>query len=186
MRKLSISGVLLLLIFVGCSPDNASLEERTDEPIDETSESSAELPVTAPDADPPSTPTESTADPVLENNTQETVSDPTDEPSGNVNVSPNAIEIKQDDGTTLHVIGQGNMVVSYTETTDGYTLVRNKDNVYEYAELNSRGDLVPSGTKATDPGTRDEREKKYLSKIDKHLKYKSPKLDELLKEETPF
>src|SRR5688572_5509849 len=71
------------------------------------------------------------------------------------------IEVQQPDGSFITVVGLGNIDINYTETTDGYTIVRNQDGIYEYAVRNAEGDLVPSGVRANDPDTRVSTEKKY-------------------------
>ena len=58
--------------------------------------------------------------------------------------SPYAIEITQPDGTKISIIGKGSMKNSWTETLDGYSIVKNIDGVYEYAQKNN-GQLVSSG-----------------------------------------
>lgn len=89
------------------------------------------------------------------------------------------ISVSQRDGSTLKIVGFGTTHVSYTETVDGYTVVRNNKGVYEYAEQTSNGDLEAGGVQAHNPGERKEDEKRYLSRMDKHLRYQPPKLDEL-------
>ncbi|HEU4714178.1 MAG TPA: M6 family metalloprotease domain-containing protein [Pyrinomonadaceae bacterium] len=55
----------------------------------------------------------------------------------------------QPDGTPLRVTGFGNQDNAVFETLDGYTVVRNAETgFYEYAMLNKRGDLVPTGYQA--------------------------------------
>jgi len=108
-----------------------------------------------------------------------------EEPPGGVSASPNVIDVKQADGTTIKIKGKGSMFVSYTETIDGYTVVRNSNKVYEYARL-VKGDLLPSGVKASNPEDRDANELQYLKKATKNLRYQSPKLEELLKEQKKF
>lgn len=55
----------------------------------------------------------------------------------------------QPDGTPLRVKGFGNQDNAVFETLDGYTVVQNPETgFYEFAMLNERGDLVPTGYKA--------------------------------------
>lgn len=102
-------------------------------------------------------------------------------PEANVQASPDTLEIRQIDGTSIHVVGYGNMFISYTETIDGYTIVTNDQGVYEYAKQTDDGDLKPDGIKVHDPGKRDKKELRHLKHMPKHLRYQSPKLDELIK-----
>ncbi len=64
--------------------------------------------------------------------------------------NPSVREIVQPDGTKLNVITKGDEYQGWQETTEGYTVVRNKrTRFFEYANLNPQGDLVPSGVVAT-------------------------------------
>lgn len=89
------------------------------------------------------------------------------------------ITVSQIDGTELKVVGFGKLHLAYTETIDGYTIVRNNQGIYEYAEQASDGGLEPSGVKARNPGEREEEELRFLRNMEKHLRYESPRLDEL-------
>lgn len=90
------------------------------------------------------------------------------------------MHIVQLDGTPLDITGLGNMHLSYTETTDGYTIIRNNKGIFEYAEQTFDGDLKPSGRVAHNPGYRTDKEKRYLKRVSKHLRYESPTLDKLM------
>lgn len=64
---------------------------------------------------------------------------------------PNPVTINQPDGTDLTIVGHGNMDENYTETVDGFTVIKNKEGVYEYASLKNVGsasELIASGIKA--------------------------------------
>ena len=99
-----------------------------------------------------------------------------------VQASPKAINVKQPDGTSIKVIGQGNMYVHYTETTDGYTLIKNEQGVYEYAVNDTTGNLLAGGIKAKNFKHRPALEVAYVKKIQKHLRYEGKKLEELTKD----
>ena len=58
--------------------------------------------------------------------------------------SPYAIDMTQPDGTKISILGKGSMKNSWTETLDGYSIVKNKDGVYEYAQKDNNR-LIPSG-----------------------------------------
>ncbi len=94
-----------------------------------------------------------------------------------VNVSPYVIAIQQPDGTKIRIIGKVDNKISYTETEDGYTLLKNKKNIYEYAKSGSGGRLKLSGLKAKDPEKRSEKEKECIACIPKHLRYQSSEPD---------
>ena len=89
-------------------------------------------------------------------------------PFSNCPASPYPTIVQQPNNTTLTVIGKGNMVNHWTETTDGYTVVLNKG-IYEYAKkLN--GELVATGVAAHDPLNRNASEQAFLSGISKSTK----------------
>ena len=91
-----------------------------------------------------------------------------------------ALSVEQADGTQIDIIGKGNMNSPYTETLDGYTILKNKERIYEYAIIGSKNELESSGIKANNTEDRSKREMKFLITIDKHLrnphKYKNEKL----------
>ena len=60
--------------------------------------------------------------------------------------SPYAIEITQPDGTEISIIGKGSMKNSWTETLDGYSIVKNKDGVYEVYVQTSSGNSSSTQT----------------------------------------
>jgi len=89
--------------------------------------------------------------------------------------SPFPTLVQQSDGTQITVIGKGNMNNNWVESTDGYTLIRNSNGIYEYAnQLN--GDLVASGVKARDVSNRIGSEINFL--VNQPLSLK-PKLNPL-------
>ena len=96
------------------------------------------------------------------------------------------LKMTQKNGPTLHVVGYGKLHLSYSETMDGYTILRNKQGVYEYAERAGGGDLKTSGMVAHDPGEREQKEITFLSRTKKHLRYKPPKLNEILEKQNRF
>lgn len=96
------------------------------------------------------------------------------------------LKITQLDGTVLDIVGFGSLFVAYTETIDGYTVVRNNKGIFEYAKSADDGDLLPSGVQAHNPGEREKDEIKYLSGTEKHMRYKDPKLTELKKRKDKF
>lgn len=100
--------------------------------------------------------------------------------------SPDALKMRQPDGTQIHIVGLGSIFVPYTETIDGYTIVLANDGIYEYAKQGTGGDLVPSGIRAHDPADRDRKEISYLKKVEKHLRYQNPKLQELQEKKKIF
>ncbi len=85
--------------------------------------------------------------------------------------SPEPIELKQPDGSTLKVYGKGNRELSYTRTSDGYTLLSSSKGQYEYAQRNEEGELELSGVIAHDKLNRSSKELKFLTSIVPNLTY---------------
>ncbi|MDQ4140536.1 MAG: hypothetical protein M3142_08415 [Bacteroidota bacterium] len=98
-----------------------------------------------------------------------------------VSVSPYSIAIKQPDGSSLRIIGKVDQHIPYTETEDGYTLLKNDQKFYVYAKKGSGGNLKSSGIIAKDASKRSRKEKKILDSIAKHLRYESPYLESIQK-----
>ncbi|MEX0965742.1 MAG: M6 family metalloprotease domain-containing protein [Bacteroidia bacterium] len=101
----------------------------------------------------------------------------------NCAASPYPVEVKQPDGTVLTVIGKGNMALPYTETVDGYTVVKAQNGFYHYAERNEDGMLEPSGIAATDAPARNIEAEKFLTSQTKNLRLSSEKAAEVWQQE---
>ena len=85
-------------------------------------------------------------------------------------VSPYSIEIIQPDNTKISIVGKGNMMNSWTETLDGFSIIKNKDGIYEYAQENN-GELVSSGFLVVEDGLNQDK-KNFLKEQLKHLRPK--------------
>jgi len=59
----------------------------------------------------------------------------------------------------------------WAETSDGYTLLSNSIEGYEYAVLDKKQNLIISGKLAHQPDLRSKKEKKFLKKLQKGLKF---------------
>ena len=81
--------------------------------------------------------------------------------------APYAIPVVQPDGTTLQIIARGNQFQHWSETIDGYTVVKNRAGYYEYAVARN-GYLSSSGTLARDPQGRSLAEQRGLLAVRKH------------------
>ncbi|PSR53062.1 hypothetical protein AHMF7605_05740 [Adhaeribacter arboris] len=90
----------------------------------------------------------------------------------NCQASPYPITVKQADGSSLTIIGKGNLLNSWTETVDGYTLVHKNGN-YEYANK-VKGKLVPTGIVARNAGDRKPADAAFLQKVVKSIKPDAP------------
>lgn len=99
-----------------------------------------------------------------------------------VSVSPYLITITKPDGSPLRIIGKTKNNIAYTETEDGYTLLKNEQNFYEDAKKARGGNLKLSGLKALNATERTKKDKKKLWGILKHLRYKSPFLGTIIKQ----
>lgn len=99
----------------------------------------------------------------------------------NTSASPYATEIPQPDGSTIKILGKGNQQISYSETTDGFTILKNKSGIYEYAVKGRGGRLCPGGTKAKNLSERSQEEQKYLAGLPKNLRYSGRYLKKLEK-----
>ena len=85
----------------------------------------------------------------------------------NCMVSPEAITITQPDNSQITLVGKGNMNNHWTETTDGYSVVR-VNGFYEYA-IKNNGQLIGSGVRANNPSNRLQPELNYLSGVQKSI-----------------
>ena len=83
-----------------------------------------------------------------------------------------SVKVTQPDGTTLFVQLVGDEYLHYHITNDGYTIVRNDDGYFVYAQIDSEGELVPTSQVAHDAEARTSAETVFLAKIQKHLKPK--------------
>lgn len=86
----------------------------------------------------------------------------------NCPASPFELQIDQADGTSITILGKGNMNNPWTETTDGYSVVE-VNGIYEYAQK-VNGNLQGSGVKANNPQNRSNIETTYLSGIQQSIK----------------
>ena len=59
---------------------------------------------------------------------------------------PDSVLVHQPDGTNLWVYDCGDEFYNWTESTDGYPIVRNNGGIFEYASIESK-QLKPSGVK---------------------------------------
>ncbi len=93
---------------------------------------------------------------------------------------PKPVTFTQPDGTTIEVTIKGDEKVKWAVTSDGYTVLFNNKGFFEYANLDTKGDLIVTGMIASDPEKRRLKEKSFLSDKKKELRY-SPKQISALK-----
>ncbi|HPX06653.1 MAG TPA: hypothetical protein PLC17_12005, partial [Tenuifilaceae bacterium] len=86
-----------------------------------------------------------------------------------VSAYPEPVKYKQPDGSVITIIMQGDERVKWAQTTDGYTILTNKEGYYEYAKLDSKGDLVRSGIRVSEASKRSMAEKSFVAGVSKGL-----------------
>lgn len=79
------------------------------------------------------------------------------------------ITITQPNGKTLTYIMKGDEVMSWCETLDGYTLLRDENGVLCYAFMDCEGNLTASKIMACNLEERNVEELLFLQKIEKRL-----------------
>ena len=84
---------------------------------------------------------------------------------------PGLIDFKQPDGNIVKIRMKGSESLKWAETEDGYTLLYDKVGNLVYAELDNKGDLVPSDFVATDIALRPTDVIKRLQATPKRLTY---------------
>lgn len=88
--------------------------------------------------------------------------------------SPLPLRVELPDGSSIQLLAKGNDFSHWSETLDGYAVVRNPRGFYEYAVL--QGDqLVGSGIRAYDPGERTLQQSRQIVGINKHIAPSSEK-----------
>ena len=83
--------------------------------------------------------------------------------------STEQLTLLQPNGTSITLVGKGNLNNHWTETVDGYSVVRNTTGNYEYA-TKVNGNLSPSGTLANNLANRSFVEAAYASSLTKSTK----------------
>lgn len=81
---------------------------------------------------------------------------------------PLPIVVSQPDGTTISIMIKGDEYHHYFLTEDGYLITKGENNIYNYARVNEKGEIVDTGIKANDLQKRSASE---ISKISNFEKY---------------
>ena len=84
---------------------------------------------------------------------------------------PGLVRMKQPDGKELSLYIRGDEKIRWMESTDGYTLLYDKDQYIVFATLDSNKDMVPSALVAEDQTLRSSDQSEELKKIPKNLFY---------------
>lgn len=90
-----------------------------------------------------------------------------------------AVKITQPDGTTVTIRLHGDEYLNFNTTADGYSIVKNNQGYYVYAELRN-GQLQPTTRVAHDVAERSAEELTYLSGV---KKYQAPEMTQFAKDE---
>ena len=93
-----------------------------------------------------------------------------------VPASRKPIEYKQPDGTILTIVLKGDEKLHWAETTDGYTLLANNEEGYEYAKIDKCKHLVKSGILAHEKDKRLKKEIRFLKRISKNLQFSNEQI----------
>lgn len=88
-----------------------------------------------------------------------------------VTASPYPFDYNQPDGSVVKIKMMGDEWVRWAETLDNYTLLRNSDGAWEYATTDGKGDIVPSGSLASNVEDRSDEELAFLNRTEKSLSF---------------
>lgn len=88
-----------------------------------------------------------------------------------VPAQPNKIEFEQPNGYILTINLFGDEFVHWSQTTDDYTVLQNKDGYYVYAIQDNKGDLTMSDQIAHNLQDRNSIELSFLSEVSKKLRF---------------
>lgn len=86
-------------------------------------------------------------------------------------------EYRQPDGTVLTISMNGDAVVHWATTQDGYTLLLNQKDGFEYAINDDKDNLILSGILAHNPGQRTVQELQLINNLSKDLRYSKEQVD---------
>ncbi len=82
-----------------------------------------------------------------------------------VTARPQPVAYTQPDGSSITLVLKGDEFIHWAETTDGYTIMSNRQGTYEYASLDQSGNLVFSGVQAHDAASRDAAESVFIQQL---------------------
>ena len=100
----------------------------------------------------------------------------------NINAAPaypGILKFIQPDGSEISLYIKGDEKVHWAETEDGYTLLSNGNNGWEYATTDKNGDLKTSGTLARSPKSRTLTEQKLLNSLSKNIRFSAKQVNTL-------
>jgi M6 family metalloprotease-like protein len=88
-----------------------------------------------------------------------------------VSAWPHPVEVIQPDGSRITVILKGDERLKWALTVDGYSIMRNSAGIFEYAKLDAKMDMVPSGMRAKNLPERGNNDIQFLNTTPKGLSY---------------
>ena len=98
--------------------------------------------------------------------------------SGAVPAPKKPVTVTQADGTTITIYIRGDESTRWSETLDGYSLLK-KDGLYYYAVRNGQGEMVASDVRAHDQRARTRQEKKFLKQVPKQLRFSAEQVSKM-------
>lgn len=81
-----------------------------------------------------------------------------------------SVKVSQPDGSVVTLLLHGDEYLHFTTTDDGYSVVKNEQGAYVYAQLDDEGQLAPTAIVAHDAAERKVAELAYLQGVEKGLK----------------
>ena len=90
---------------------------------------------------------------------------------------PGLVQLSQPNGDEINAYLFGDERISWIESEDNYTLMVNKSGYLEYAILDQKGDMIPSGIIAKNQTERSVIDNNFLSSINKKLRYSNAQID---------
>ena len=96
-----------------------------------------------------------------------------------VTAYPKPIQYKQADGTILTILLKGDEFVHWATTLDGYTIMTNANQTYEYANIDKKGYMTFSGIQANNPKERSILEINFLNSINPGIFFSDKQLQEI-------
>jgi M6 family metalloprotease-like protein len=96
-----------------------------------------------------------------------------------VPATPYPVNYQLPDGSEITIQLRGDERINWAESTDGYTMLINKDGFWEYAVLDETGNLKLSGMRAHNEAQRSVEERTFLETVEKNLFYSSSQIEAL-------
>jgi len=87
-----------------------------------------------------------------------------------VPAKPTPTKVYQPDGTAIRIKGFGDEFYNFTESIDGYSILRNDEGWWVYAKLGVDGQFEPSAVAVNPVESRGEKEDQFLGTLGKHLR----------------